>query len=73
MQVRAAFFARLALYATALFVVATVQLPAPTGHAAVSALRAAEPGAIDPVRLVIAGILLAGVIIEVLHRRAVWH
>ena len=70
MPVHAALVARLALYATALFVVATARLPDPAGQAA---LRITEPGIIDPIRIVIAGILLAGIIVEVLRRRAIWH
>jgi hypothetical protein len=63
--------ARLAVYATAIVVVFTARLPdASTG----SALRAASPDAIlDPVRLLIATVLIIGTLFELLRRRPVWH
>ncbi len=72
MKHAAVLLARLAVYAAALFVVATARLPvASTG---VTALRAQAPdAAIDPTRVVIVLVLLAGITLEVLRRRPVWH
>ena len=64
--------ARLTVYAAALLVVATARLPEPS--ATVSALRVTSPeSAVDPVRLAIAAVLVAGIVIEFLRRRHVWH
>lgn len=69
----AALLARLAVYATALFVVVTAQLPDQATHSTFSALRTTAPEAHPtPARFVIAGILVAGILIEVLRRRPVW-
>ena len=70
----AALLARLAVYATALFVVVTAQLPGQATQSTFSALRTAAPDAhTSPARVVLAGILVAGILIEVLRRRPVWH
>ena len=63
--------ARLAVYVAALVVIVTARLP--ESSAGVAALRApgADPG-LDPVRILIAAILLGGVVIEFLRRRTVW-
>ena len=72
MNVPASLLARLAVYAAALFVVAMAQLPG-QAPSAVSALRTGQPDvAISPVRYLLAGILLAGILIEVLRRRPLW-
>ena len=64
--------ARLAVYAAALLVVITARLPEPS--TTLSAVRAASPEPVfDPVRLVLAAILVLGVVIELLRRRTVWH
>ncbi len=69
----AALLTRLAVYATALFVVVTARLPDPATQSTFSALRASAPEAhASPARLVLAGILVAGIFIEVLRRRPVW-
>lgn len=72
MKHAAALFSRLAVYAAALFVVATARLP--QSPATISAFRAAPAApAVDPVRLGLAGVLLAGIVLEALHRRPLWH
>ena len=66
------FVARLAVYAAALLVVVTARLP--EASTAVTALRAASPEPVlDPVRIMIAAILVLGIVLELLRRRAVWH
>jgi len=63
--------ARLVVYATAMIVVFTARLPEPVPAA--TALRAAVPDpGLDPVRLLIAAVLAAGIAIELLRRRTVW-
>ena len=64
--------ARLAVYAVALVVVVTARLPeAATG---ISALRTPVPGSfLDPIRLLLAAVLCAGIVTDVLRRRPVWH
>lgn len=63
--------ARLAVYATAIFVVFTAQSPDPAST--VSAIRTASPHAfLDPVRLLIAAVLVTGILIELFRRRPVW-
>jgi hypothetical protein len=67
---------RLAVYAAALVVLATARPPQPRTDASMSAARVAQPAA--PAanaawRLVIAGVLLAGITLELHRRRAVWH
>ena len=64
--------ARLVVYATALVIVITARLPAQA--ASLPALRTASPeSAVDPVRLLIAAVLLTGIVFEVLRRRTIWH
>jgi hypothetical protein len=70
---RPALVARLAVYAAALFVVITAQLPAPAAQSTIAALRTTQQETVDPVRLLLVGILLIGILIEVLRRRTVWH
>jgi hypothetical protein len=62
---------RLAVYAAALFVVVTARLPELS--TTVPSLRTAPGGpAVEPVRLAIAGVLIVGIVLEVLRRRPVW-
>jgi hypothetical protein len=70
----ATLLARLAVYATALFVVVTAQLPEAVTRSTFPTVRthAAEADT-SPARFVLAGILVAGILIEVLRRRPVWH
>ena len=69
----ATLLARLAVYAAALFVVVTAQLPGPATQSTFTALRTTEPDAhTSPARVVLAGVLLAGILIELLRRRPVW-
>jgi hypothetical protein len=68
----AAFLARLAVYAAALFVVATARLPDLSTATAVLRTAPTETS-VDPVRVAMAGVLVAGILIEVLRRRPVWH
>ena len=68
----AALVARLAVYAAALVVVVTARLP--DSSTGVTALRMATPASLlDPVRLLLAAIIVTGVCIELLRRRPVWH
>ena len=68
----AALVARLAVYAAALVVVVTARLP--ESSTGVTALRVATPASLlDPVRLLLAAIIVTGVCIELLRRRPVWH
>jgi hypothetical protein len=67
---------RLAIYAAALIVLATARLPEPHVATSVSTVRTAEPhtpAASAAWRLVIAGILLTGIVLEIHRRRPVWH
>ena len=65
--------ARLAVYATALFVIVTAQLPDPATQSTFTAVRTATPaGHTSLARFVLAGVLVAGILIEVLRRRLVW-
>ena len=67
---------RLAVYAAALIVLATARLPEPHVATSVSTVRTAEPhtpAASAAWRLVIAGILLTGIVLEIHRRRPVWH
>ena len=64
--------ARLAVYATAIVIVFTARSPVQVPAAA--ALRVSSPDAIlGPVRILIATVLLAGLLIELMRRRPVWH
>ena len=72
------FVLRLAVYAAAIAVVATARLPdaQPSRHPAIQ--RSAEPPsrrAAEPpvIRLPLAGLLVAGLALDVRGRRAVWH
>jgi len=69
----ATLLARLVVYATALFVVVTAQLPDHATQTTITALRTGAPDArTSPARIVLAGVLVVGLLIEVLHRRPVW-
>ena len=73
MKFRASLLARLAVYATALCVVATAELAGPSTRSTLPALRSISPErALDPVRLILAGILLVGILLETTQRRATW-
>jgi hypothetical protein len=64
--------ARLAIYAAALLVVVTARLP--EASTTIAALRTAAPEpVVDPVRFVIAAVLVSGIALELLRRRHVWH
>jgi len=68
----AALVARLTVYAAAFVVVVTARLPG--SSTGVTALRLATPASLlDPVRLLLAAIIVTGVCIELLRRRPVWH
>jgi len=73
MKVRPSLLARLAVYATALCVVATAEVAGPSIPSAVSALRTlpSEP-VLDPVRLILTSILLVGILLEIMQWRATW-
>ena len=70
MKHAAALVTRLAVYAVALFVVVTARLP---GAAVTTAVRTTAGPDLDPIRLLIAAVLLTGILIELLRRRAIWH
>lgn len=67
--------ARLAVYALALVIVASVRVPEPRVDARVSAVRArhSDNDTNAVWRLAIAGVLLTGIVLEVRRRRPVWH
>jgi len=64
---------RLAIYAAALIVLATARLPEPHVATSVSTAEPHTPAASAAWRLVIAGILLTGIVLEIHRRRPVWH